>query len=201
MSVVSEAQVDWIDAELTAFGRSRTGPVQVARDRPWALVAHMPTAEGRVWFKANRPDFAYEAAALGLLGSVRPDSVLVPIGVDAESGWFLSDDVGQTGSEVGVSVLDVAALYADVQRASSQLTEALLAVGVPDHRPACVLDIFDAVVNHPKAGEAADRCMTLRTAMVESCALLDDGHAVIVNSDVKPEHVFRRAADASLRLG
>lgn len=196
MTELSEARVEWIDRALHSLGRERTGTVVVERERPWALVAHMPTVEGRVWFKANGEPFAYEAAALRLLATECPEAVLEPIAVDDPTGWFLTDDAGPTGEVGGVSVLEVVGRYAEIQGAAASVTSELLRAGVPDRRPARLLAVFDRAVAHPEAGDAGARCGEARAAMVEACDRLDrdlaDGgaRATIINSDVKPEHVF-----------
>src|SRR5829696_5360013 len=83
----------WIDSVLPA---PLTGPVEVTKDRPWSLVARVPTESGLLWFKENRAGTQYEAGLMEALWRWAPDSVLRPVAVQRERGWSLLPDGGPT---------------------------------------------------------------------------------------------------------
>ncbi len=171
----------------------RTGPIEVVRERPWALVSRAPTADDDVWCKINASGFAYEAGLLAVLDRVLPGAVPAPFAAN-EAGWFLTVDAGPTldpealTGDVGASIGD---LYGSLQRASAEVIDELIGAGVPDRRPHHLLALFDRALGHPAAGDATQRCQPLRSAIVEACdALTADGRLAVVNGDFKPSHVF-----------
>lgn len=188
--VIDEA-TSWVDESLGESGRTRTGAIEIRRDRPWAIVASLPTNQGRVWLKVNHEAFQYEGAALQLLDRAVPNAVLRPVAVHPDRGWFLSDDGGPTVDEDpgAVSAEQIADTYVRIQRASVNMAAELDSVGVPTHRPADLVHRFDAAVGHDLAGKAADRCAPLRRTVIDLCAVFN-GQVAMTNTDLKPSHVF-----------
>ncbi|WP_410810722.1 aminoglycoside phosphotransferase family protein [Micromonospora sp. 067-2] len=137
----------WVDEQVSRAGRRVTGPVE-PRVRPWSLVWRVPTDGGPVWFKANNPGTAHEASLLAVLARLAPDHVLTPIAVDPARGWSLLPDGGESLREVLGRDPDLAhwerALpgYAALQLATTSQAAELLALGVPDHRPEVLPDLF-----------------------------------------------------------
>jgi hypothetical protein len=141
----------WIDEHLPA---ARTGPVDVFRDRPWSMVARVPTAAGPVYFKENRGGTRYEAALLPALAQWAPDRVLTPIAADGRRGWTLLPDGGPTLRESDPGDPDrwarLLADHAQLQRdlvphvtaphVTAPHVASMLTLGVPDQRPSA----FDA---------------------------------------------------------
>ena len=76
----------WLDEQLAAAGRTRTGEVEQPRIRPWATVLRAPTDGGVVWLKAAAPATAFEVGLYGVLARVVPDRVLTPLAADAGRG-------------------------------------------------------------------------------------------------------------------
>jgi len=181
----------WIDDRVPACGFGDVRAVEVFRDKPWATVASIETDCGRLWFKANHASFAYEGALLVLLESAVPGRVLAPIALNDDTGWFLTFDGGAIASDTTVEAVSVIERYVEVQLASSRLIDQMIAVGVPDRRPVRLPDLFDRAVTHPAAGDASQRCLPMRSRLVELCSILDeDDRASVVNGDLKIDHVF-----------
>ena len=134
------AEVAWIDAHV-----ERTGEVEVVRVRPWATVLRAPTAGGPVWMKAAGSGTAFEVPLYRLLAREVPERVLAPIAADVERAWLLLPDGGPSlgEREAGLDA-QVAALveYGRLQRRLEPCVEEILALGVPDMRPAVILQRF-----------------------------------------------------------
>ena len=134
----------WVTERLADRGRSVAGEVEQPHIYPWSTVLRVPTAEGPVWFKANSRGTAYEAGLLDALAGWCPDRVLVPLAVDVDRGWLLLPDGGTTlrAAEGGQTDLAhwgrVLVEYAELQRTLSIRAEEMLALGVPDLRPAAL---------------------------------------------------------------
>ena len=123
----------WLDEQLAAAGRERTGAAEQTRVRPWSTLIRAPTAGGDVWFKAAGPATAFEAGLVQLLARLAPDAVLTPIAADPERGWLLLPDGGEP---LPADRFDGAARYGALQRGLVAHAGELLALGVPDMRPA-----------------------------------------------------------------
>jgi hypothetical protein len=132
----------WL-AEVHAWIRARvdvTGEIEQPHVRPWSTVLRVPTPDGLVWFKANGPSQAYEAAVVELLARERPDAVPPLLAVDVERSWMLMADGGErlrdliARDRTLAPWLDVLPLYAGVQVDVAPHAERLLELGVPDRR-------------------------------------------------------------------
>ena len=123
---------EWIRSVLPS-----AGPIEVIRERPWSLVAKVPTGTGPVWFKENRVGTVYEAGLMQALWQWAPQSVLAPLAVERERGWSLLPDGGPTLRETGeVDWPGILARFARLQRELAVHTGRMLELGVPDLRPA-----------------------------------------------------------------
>jgi hypothetical protein len=120
------------------------GEVEQPHIYPWSTVLRVPTTEGVVWFKANARGTAYEVPLLTALGGWCPDRVLVPLAADTERGWLLLPDGGMTlraaqGGQTDLAHWErVLVEYAEMQRLLSARVDEIVAVGVPDLRPAAL---------------------------------------------------------------
>lgn len=177
--------VAWMDAQLAAAGRTRTGPVTRPRVRPWGAVLTAPTSGGTVWLKITAPTTAHEPALYAFLARAAPGHVPVPIGLDVERGLLLlpdhAPDLGDPADPLPAAVL---VRYAQLQRAAIPHADALVAAGVPDMRPAVLPERFDEAVEavagfaarHGDADDVAlvDAVRARRAAFVERCRRLAD---------------------------
>ncbi|MFI9641143.1 phosphotransferase [Micromonospora sp. NPDC051925] len=200
--------LDWVTDHLDRHGRRVTGPVE-ARVRPWSLVWQVPTDAGPYWFKANNPGTAYEAVLLAGLARRAPDRVLDPVAVDTGRGWSLLPDGGPSlrdSSEPDPARwADVLAAYAELQRAVAPAVDELVALGVPDHRPAAMpgllaglLDDRAALLLDAEGGlDAAthDRLRAHLPRFAEDCRRLADSGvpASVQHDDLHDGNVFAAA--------
>lgn len=144
--------VGWIDQELGALGRRRTGDVEQRHVLPWSTVLRVPAEPGAVWFKANEESLQHEAGIVALVSQRRPDVVPPLLAAEPESGWMLMEDAGEMLRTLVSSQrslerwLDVLPLCAEVQLACEDAVDDLLAIGVPDLRLAVLPESYDALV-------------------------------------------------------
>jgi hypothetical protein len=145
----------WVDAHV-----ERTGVPEQAHLQPWATVLRVPTAGGPVWMKAAADATAFEAPLYALLTRVVPERVLAPLAVDVERAWLLLPDGGPSLGEQAAgprALADALAEYARLQRALAPHSEDLLALGVPDMRPAVMPERYDQALEAVRAaGEEVD---------------------------------------------
>jgi hypothetical protein len=108
-----------------------------------------------VWCKASRPGTGHEAAVLEAFAGWGIRKVLVPLAVDRARAWLLVPDGGTTLRQTrpdGHGDRDLAAWerilagYAGLQRAVERHADDLLALGVPDGRPAALPATFERLV-------------------------------------------------------
>jgi len=131
---------DWLDRQLEELGLQSAGPVEQPHVRPWSTVLRLPTTGGDVWFKANIPLLAYEAAVVDLLAARRPDFVPGLLATDLERGWMLMADGGERLREIVERErdlgrwLDVLPRYGRLQIDMAQDLDRLLGLGLPDRR-------------------------------------------------------------------
>ena len=149
------AAVAWLDERLAAAGLERAGEVEQPRVRPWATVLRVAVRGGAVWFKAAGPGTAFEIPLYALLARAVPDRVLTPIAADPDRGWILLPDGGPTLDERGGDLADAIVEYGRLQRELEPEVEAMLAVGVPDMRPAAMLGRFGEALEAVSGGDAA----------------------------------------------
>ncbi|MGC5018971.1 phosphotransferase [Micromonospora sp. DT47] len=216
MTATSAPQTDWTDPDWQAtaldwvgeqLGRRVTGPVE-PRVRPWSLVWRVPTDVGPFWFKANNPGTRHEAALLTELARLAPDRVLGPLAVDVDRGWSLLPDGGPSLRDVLGGDRDltrwerVLPAYADLQLATAPRVDAMLAAGVPDHRPEVLPELFGALLDDEGSlllgaengltREAYDRLRAHRAGYAADCRRLADVGvpATIQHDDLHDGNIF-----------
>ena len=122
---------DWIRGHVKPVGA-----LEVVKERPWSFVVKVPTGDGVFWFKENRGATRYEASLLRALAQWAPGRVLQPVAIDAEQGWSLLPDGGQTLRAKGGGDWDqMLAAHAQLQRDLSVHSGQMLSLRVPDQRP------------------------------------------------------------------
>jgi hypothetical protein len=143
----------WIEQRLTELGRTRTGEIEQPHVAPWSTVLRVPTDGGTVFFKANEDQLRHEAVVVGLLAARVPDRVPPLLAVDPERGWMLMADAGETLRVVAAREQSLDRWYdalegvARIQLAVADDVDALLALGVPDHRLAGVPERYAALMD------------------------------------------------------
>lgn len=135
-----ESVVAWIEESLAELGIEATGSVEHLRQRPWAAIALVPTAEGSVYFKADPPSESFEPALTHWLALRRPDVVPSVLRIDCERGWLLTRDAGtplleQIADPPDPTIWhDLLPLCAELQIELCASVDDLLALAVPDKR-------------------------------------------------------------------
>ena len=130
----------WLDRQFEVLDLQLTGAVEQPHIRPWSTVLRIPTTGGDVWFKANTPLLAYEAAVVDLLAARRPDCVPGLLATDLDRGWMLMADGGERLREVVERErelgfwLGVLPRYAQLQIDMTADRDRLLELGLPDRR-------------------------------------------------------------------
>jgi Phosphotransferase enzyme family len=151
------AAAEWIRERLAEHGLEPAGGLEQPHVRWWSTVLHVPTSEGDLWFKANAPPHAFEAALVMLLGRLRPEQVAELVAADPERGWLLMRDGGSRLRELVRSPADlrrwedVLPAYAELQLAAASHVEELLGAGVPDERLAVLPGLLERVLGDDEA--------------------------------------------------
>jgi hypothetical protein len=187
--------IAWLDQRLADAGLTRTGDVEEQSVRPWATVLRVPASGGPLWLKATGPEMAFEAGLYELLVRVAPERVLTPIAVDVARGWILLPDGGPTlgdrlrGRELVEAVAHALPRYAELQRAVAPHVDELLAVGVPDMRPARMPERFEDALEAVRGRVDAKPFEALRPTVAEWCARLG-GASVPASVDHNDLHAW-----------
>ncbi len=199
----------WTRDELAAAGIEITGPIEQPRIRPWSTQLTVPTDAGLVWFKANCTYMSFEAGLQVALATLAPAAVDMPYAVDTDRGWMLTSDRGPTLGDAADPTADdwrrVLRHAAGLQQIAADHRDELLAAGLPDCRPATVVDRFDRFVEifsalpdeHPAHVPPGLRSqlITSRSRVVDAAAELGESSLPTTwqHGDLHPWNVF--AAD------
>ena len=140
-----------------------TGPVEVVRSRPWALVCSADTSAGRLWAKFPHQEFAYEGHLANAIDRLAPGTVHVPIAV-TDLGWMLSTDGGATSTDQ-LDGEDALATYLTIVAATSDDPTPLLEAGAPDRRPTALPAVWDALVEVCDDAVLMDRLLLVSDAL------------------------------------
>ena len=202
----------WIDSTLTELAIERVAAVDHFRRRPWAALAHVSTARGDLYFKADAPSEAYEPALTEWLARRRPDLVPDVLRVDADRGWLLSRGAGTSLRDHIADPPDAAIwsdllpLYAELQIELAASVEDLLALGVPDNRPESLVGAYEDLVSRWPAATNAPPVEVARSVeglgdtipaslsheeLTDHNILLRDGAPVVIDwAEAVIEHPF-----------
>ncbi|WP_245646177.1 phosphotransferase family protein [Nocardiopsis trehalosi] len=200
--VLRNELIAWVEGRLAERGAHLLPEPPRVRVRPWSATARFATSLGPVWFKANAPGAEFEAALAGALYSWVPGRVLTPLGVDVKRGWTLTPD-GGTSLRDQMGALDDFAVweallttYGEVQRALGSRVRDLLALDVPDLRPAALGRRLDGFLASPGVarvlGDDHDALIRRRAEFDDRCrALAESGVGVSIDhSDLHVGNVF-----------
>jgi hypothetical protein len=183
-----DADLSWAQDVLAARGTPTTGAPQQVRTWNLSSIWRLPTVTGAAWLKVVPPFFAHEGALLPLL-----DPTVVPPVLGAEPGRVLLAEVpGEDQYDAtGQTLLDMVRLLVRLQAAWVGRTEGLIALGVPDLRPAALVPRITAVTERLRGELADDERRALdalvnglprRFGAIEACGVPD----TLVHGDFHP---------------
>jgi hypothetical protein len=205
----------WIGERCVEAGFERAGSAAV-RGRPWSVVVRVPTRTRTLWFKANPPGSAFEPALLGYLARRAPDMALPLVAVDTARAWSLSLDSGRTLADLLDEERDIGhwhtplGRYARLQHELTGRVDELLDLGVPDLRPAALVQYLEsavcgadlAVVTDQPDGISCGELNQVRSLIPTLASLARELESIGIgvsldHADLHSGNVFLGAADAS----
>jgi hypothetical protein len=145
----------WISAHV-----ARSGPVEVAHERPWSTVLRVPRADGVAWFKACSSVQAFEPRLTADLGGRWPELLPEVLAVDERRGWLLLGDAGTRIGDLGNSPdhwIDLLPRYAELQRGEAAHANDHLVHGVPDLRVATLAERYEELLGEDLPVSDAER--------------------------------------------
>jgi len=153
----------WLDPEWRAEAESwvrehavlTRPPEQVHLER-WSTVMRLETTDGVLWFKATTDVHGFEPRLTEILAATRADRVTELVAIDAARGWMLMRDAGTRLRELAEPFdprrwEEILPRYGDLQIALTPKVDELLALGVPDERPAGIPDRVEALLDDERA--------------------------------------------------
>lgn len=174
------AGLAWALDRLGKLGRRAAGEPEQIKVRAWSVVYMIPTSDAPVWFKSSGGDTRYEATLARALASWVPGKVLTPLAVDAERGWQLLPDGGTPLRALAANQDPLAwerfgAGYAELQREMTPHARQMLALGIPDHRPAVMPSHLAMLLQDPAVAIGEQQRAALRalqSVYADACARL-----------------------------
>ncbi len=139
---------DWIRSETAHRSIQITGEIEQPHSYAWSTVLHVPTNEGKLYFKATAPETIYEIALTQKLAEWFPDCQPELVAVDTTRGWMLMRD---SGEQLRASIRPtqdvkpwepVITKYAELQIGLAEHVDEMLALGIPDHRLAVLPPLY-----------------------------------------------------------
>ena len=146
-------------AEAEAWIREQarvTGAIEQPHVYPWSTVLRVPTDQGPLWFKETAPEVhGFEPRLTEILAETRPELVTELVATDQERARMLMRDAGTRLRELEppdpAHWERVLPRYAELQIAMAPRAAELLALGVPDERPAGIPDRVEALLDDDEA--------------------------------------------------
>jgi aminoglycoside phosphotransferase (APT) family kinase protein len=140
----------WVDEQLSASGRLRTGPVRPVKVWSMSAVLEVPVdGSGRVWLKAACRHFHAEPALTRHVSEILPAHAPTVIATDDNRGWVLTEDMaGADENAVPAGIGPPAArIAATLQVRSLDHLPEIRAAGVPLRDLARTRQGFDAILD------------------------------------------------------
>ena len=200
------AAVEWAAGALDRLGLAPDGEPEQSHVRPWSTVIRLPVRGGAVWLKSVGSGSAQGPALLAELAEWVPGRVLPPLAVDTVRRLMLLPDGGPTLRATAASSAAaweaMVAEHAELQIDLVPHVDEMLAVGVPDLRPARLphlvrelLEDDDAMLlDRPEGLTTAvrNRIVDALGAYAEDCHRLDDAGvpASLQHDDLHDNNVF-----------
>lgn len=139
----------WIRAEAKRNSIQLTGEIEQPHAYAWSTVMRVPTDEGTIFFKATAAETVYESALTQKLAGWYPDCMPELIAVDIARGWMLMRDGGEPLRASIRPTQDITpwqpviTRYAELQVGLAEHISEILALGIPDHRPAALPPLYE----------------------------------------------------------
>ncbi len=210
---------DWIHETAARQGSPVIRPITGVRFLPWSAVLRAPTSRGDLYFKACGPSQWHEPALAVLLAQAFPDRMIPVLAADLHHGRLLMPDGGPTLTAAIATPAAgpdhwrrVLALMSSIQHGMILQADRLLALGVPDRRPAALPGLYRGLLGQPdhlRAGAPgsliADDLRDLESIaprIDKLCAELAESGLpdTYVQDDLHEDHVFaRRLPDGEWR--
>ena len=202
----------WIEGELERLGVRRIGEVEQPHAQWWSTALRIPTTLGALWFKAARPEGAFEARLTPLLAAQWPDRTVELLATDPERGWMLARDAGTKLRDLhdGRIVEHWERLlprYAEMQVGMADRAGELLGLGVPGLRLAQLARELKELLEEPalllqgeNGGVDGERRRHLKEgllAFAEHCHVLAESAIpeTLQHDDLNDGNAFLRGAD------
>jgi hypothetical protein len=140
--------IDWIHTQAARHSIRITGEIEQPHAYAWSTVLHVPTDQGKLFFKATAPETIYEAALTQSLARWFPDCMPDLVAVEPRRGWMLMRDGGE---QLRASIRPtkniepwkpVIKRYAEVQIGLAQHVTEILSLRVPDYRLQTLPELF-----------------------------------------------------------
>ena len=148
---------EWILAETRRQSIQVTGDIEQPHLYPWSTVLHVPTNEGKLFFKATAPETMFEVPLTHRLAEWFPDRMPELAAVDLDRGWMLMrDGDGQLRQSIRPAQ-DIAPwrpvihLFSELQAGAAKHLDELLAIGVPDYRLPILPDLYRQLLADEKS--------------------------------------------------
>ncbi|MGW3340515.1 hypothetical protein ACWDCL_23895 [Streptomyces sp. NPDC001009] len=144
----------WAGTELARHGTPATAEPEQLIVSPWACTLRIPAGDTHAFLKAAPHPFPYEPDLTALLRDRFPEHTVPLIARHPDEHWMLSLDIGEARvveedlTEEHLPIYRRAlGSYARMQHRLAGETDALLALGVPDRRPATLPDLYDEILD------------------------------------------------------
>ncbi len=139
---------EWIRSEAKHNSIQLSGAIEQNHAYAWSTVMRIPTKAGTLFFKATAAETVYESALTKMLAGWYPDAMPELLAVDTVRGWMLMRDGGEQLRASIRPTQDIApwspviTRYAELQIALAEHIADILALGIPDHRPAALPALY-----------------------------------------------------------
>jgi aminoglycoside/choline kinase family phosphotransferase len=138
----------WIRTIAKQNSIQLTGEIEQNHAYAWSMVMRVPSNAGTLFFKATAPETIYEIALTKKMAVWFPDCMPDLVATDISRGWMLMRDGGE---QLRASIRPtqdikpwepVITQYAELQIGLAEHVDEILALGIPDHRPAALPSLY-----------------------------------------------------------